>query len=610
MQKKIYWVYLSVIVLFFVMLAALAPLCASASSSQDDVNLSLTAERRVTAGSGRDINGTFYISTDSTFSQSYTVTNQSASDAPINIVLQERVLSESGVVISDWINLTATLNKGSSTTLSGTNLVMNSTYGKKITVEYKLQYKNFWSWTEYTSRTSDILVYAPTFSATYTTDASPVALSDFPIYFGGKITLLSGEKVKDVVLYDSVHGLIASVGELTQNITTRFQKDFFLPAGDVESHLIVEYTDMLTGKKTQTALTDVKIAGKIVDAPMESKLSLSALPAKTFIPSAQTVEVIFALQNDLPYDILSSYVYLLDQNGKASAEPIFDFGPLTKGQDLTVKKNVDLQPDIKYSYAVYAYVPDTSTPFKAGDAFVTTSTPPSLAITRSIEGEKLPFYQEAAVRYVAKNISPKDVTDIVIADGILGEIYKGDLIKAGGEVTFTVKHKFTADFVSNPIVNLVIKDGAQTKSTFMIERQTFEVTKKDRPSIALFIENIKAKDRKNVSFDAVLANDGNTGFTQIDVMDARDDVVIKTLSYLGTGEKQIVQITGQNYEKDKKIHFKIKAITPQGEEMTFDTQPTALPTSFRAMLLILFISFAALGTAAVVYYKKHRNKMR
>ncbi len=610
MQKRNIYTLIFLLFLFSVTLTAFCTFSVSAAPPSDDVELSLTVDRRLTAGSGKELGGTYYISADSTFSQSYTVANQSSSNMPLDIVLQERVLSESGTVISDWINLPATVAKGASATLNGTNLVMTDAYGKKITFQYRLRYKSFVGSVEYASHTADIFVYAPTFSANYTTDASPVALSDFPIYFGGKITLTSSANVGEVSLYDSAHGLIEAIGDMTPNTTKRFQKDFFLPAGSVDSYLIVEYTDLLTGKRVKTELTDVKITGNIIDAPIETKLSLQALPAKTFIQSDETIEIIFELKNDLSYDILSSYVYLLDQDGKASAEPIFDFGPVVRGQSVSVKKNIALQPNIKYSYAVYAYVPNSSTPLKASYDFVTTSVPPSLDISRSIEGEKLPFYQEATINYVVKNISSKEVHNVVIADSILGEIHKADSIKAGDEITFSVKHKFTTDFVSNPIVNLVINDEAQTKNTFMIERQVFEVMKKDKPSIAIFIENIAAKDRKAVSFDVILANDGNAALQQIELIDLRDNSVAGTLDLLRIGEKQSIYLAKQDYSEHSEVLFRIKALTDRGEELTFDMEPVRLPSSFRAALLIVMISVGVLAAAAVIYFKKRQNKTK
>lgn len=604
MYKKIFLTRIFLFCLCVVALLSSTAISAFASAHKGDVSLTLKVDRRLSAGSGKDIDGTYYISADSTFSQSYTVTNHT-SDGTLDIVLQERVLAESGAVITDWINLPVSIQKDASVTLNGTNLVMTNAYGKKVTFQYRLRYKGTMGWQEYSSHTADIFVYSPTFNASYITDASPVALSDFPIYFGGKITLSSNAKVADVALYDSVHGLIESIGELTPGTTKRFQKDFYLPPGDVNSYLIVEYTDLLTGKKVRTELNDVHISGKIVAASVEPKLSLSALPAKTFIPSDETVEIIFEIKNDLSYDILSSYVYLLDENNRTSAEPIFDFGPVARGQSLSVKKNVALQPNTQYSYAVYAYVPNTTVPFKAEYTFVTTSAPPSLTVTRSIEGDRLPFYQDTAINYTVKNISPKDVSDVVIVDGILGEIYQSNSIKAGDEVRFSATHKFTADFISNPIVTLTIQDAQQTKSTFMIERQTFEVMKKDQPSIMLLLENILAKDRKNVIFDVILANDGNTSFQKIDIVDVRNNTVVHTLSSLNVGEVQSIYITNQNYENDKTIQLQAKATTADGEELIFDMEPVKLPTSFLITFLIVFISLIAIVLAAVVYYKKH-----
>lgn len=604
MCKKIFLTRIFLLGLCIVALLSSTAISVFAFAPKGDVNLTLKVDRRLSAGSGKDIDGTYYISADSTFSQSYTVTNHTSSNSTLDIVLQERVLAESGAVITDWINLPASIQKDASVTLNGTNLVMTSAYGKKVTFQYRLRYKGTMGWQEYSSHTADIFVYSPTFNASYITDASPVALSDFPIYFGGKITLSSNAKVADVALYDSVHGLIESIGELTPGTTKRFQKDFYLPPGDVNSYLIVEYTDLLTGKKVRTELNDVHISGKIVAASVEPKLSLSALPAKTFIPSDETVEIIFEIKNDLSYDILSSYVYLLDENNRASAEPIFDFGPVARGQSLSVKKNIALQPNTQYSYAVYVYVPNTTIPFKAEYTFVTTSAPPSLTVTRSIEGDRLPFYQDTAINYTVKNISSKDVSDVVIIDGILGEIYQSHSIKAGDEVRFSATHKFTADFISNPIVTLTIQDAQQTKSTFMIERQTFEVMKKDQPSIMLLLENILAKDRKNVIFDVILANDGNMNFQKIDIVDVRNNTVVHTLSSLNVGEVQSIYITNQNYENDKTIQLQAKATTADGEELIFDMEPVKLPTSFLITFLIVFISLIAIVLAAVVYYKK------
>jgi hypothetical protein len=215
---------------------------------------------------------------------------------------------------------------------------MDTTYGKSVTFSYKLMYKLNGEWIEYSSSSNTVKLYSPQFSATYTTDANPVGLSDFPVYFGGKIKLSSGVKVSNVKIYDSVYGLLAELGDIKEGESKKFQKDIAVTAGPINSYIIVEYTDLLTGETIKTDLSTAKVTGKIIDPPIETNMSLTVSSSNTYLETAQNIDLSFEFKNNTQYDIIAAFIYQLDDTGKATAEPILDMGSVLKSASTTLTR--------------------------------------------------------------------------------------------------------------------------------------------------------------------------------------------------------------------------------------------------------------------------------
>ncbi|GEM_PF-5813024 len=575
--------------------------------TKSDVHLSLVTNINLKSGQGKTIDSVYTVAQGSSFCQTYNIKNSTDYSGSIEVAIYEKITSSSGKTISDWTTFTSSVTRGSATTITGKTVNMDTSYGKSVTFSYRLMFKLNGEWNEYSSSSNTVKLYLPVFSATYTTDANPVGLSDFLVYFGGKITLSSGVKVGSVKVYDSMYGLIAELGDIKEKESKKFQKDLAVSVGVINSYLIVEYTDLLSNEIVRTELPEVKITGKIIDAPIETKISMNVTSPKTYLETAQNIDLSFEFKNDTQYDIITAFIYQLDDMGKATAEPILNIGSVLKGSSATLTKNTKIEPDKIYSYAIYAYVEDSSTPFKATYDFSLSSIPPCLEIQRSIEGAKLPFYTDTVITYTAKNISNYEVTNVTITDGILGEVYKTDSIKSGQQVTFTAKGKFSNDFTSQPTINLVIKDDKNTSHTFFITKQIFMVERKTEPSMMMHIENINAKNKESSSFDVVLLNDGNTNFIDLELIDTRNGALLGTFSLLNIGDKQIVSLSGQNYKSDSNIKLMVKCKTDTGQEMEFNFDAVHISNPLIKIIIISAALLVVIGCAVFLTIRK-RNR--
>ncbi len=603
----------SIIFILFVIILFSGIAIAEDTITQSDVNLSLVTNINIKSGQGKNIDSVYAVNQGSSFCQAYNIKNSTQYSGTIEVAIYEKITSASGKTISDWQTISSSVTRSSATTVSGTIVYMDITYGKSVTFYYKLMFKLNGEWIEYSSSSSTVKLYSPKFSVTYTTDANPVGLSDFPVYFGGKIKLSSGVKVSGVKIYDSVYGLLADLGDIEEGESKKKKKDIATTAGPINSYIIVEYIDLLSGETVSTELPDVKVTGKIIDSPIETKMSLNVTASQTYLESAQNIDLTFDFKNNTQYDIIAAFIYKLDDTGKAVTEPILDMGSVLKSTNSTLTKNVKIEPDKIYSYAIYAYVEDSSTPFKATYDFSLSSIPPCLEIQRSIEGDMLPFYTDAVITYTAKNISSYEVTNVTITDGLLGEIYKTDSIKSGQEVTFTAKGKFTNDFVSQPTISLTIKDDKNTSHTFFITKQIFQIERKSEPSIMMHIENINAKNKESSSFDVVLLNDGNTNFIDLELIDTRNGALLGTLSLLDIGGKQIISLADQNYKDDSEIKYMIKCKTEDGQEIEFNFDPVHISNPFIKIIIISLVLAALIGCAiflTIIKRKKYRYSIK
>lgn len=601
-KKIISALFISFIIILFSGIAI-----AEDTITTSDVHLSLVTNISLKSGQGKNIDSVYTVAQGSSFCQTYNIKNSTDYSGSIEVAIYEKITSSSGKTISDWTTLTSAVTRGSATTVTGKTVNMDVTYGKSVTFSYRLMFKLNGEWNQYSSSSNTVKLYSPQFTATYTTDANPVGLSDFPAYFGGKITLSSGVKVSNVKVYDSVFGLIAELGDIKEGESKKFQKDLAVPAGVINSYLIVEYTDLLNGEIVRTELPDVKITGKIIDPPIETRMSFNVTCPKTYIETAQNIDLTFEFKNDTQYDIITAFIYRLDDTGKATSEPILDMGSVLKGSSTTLTKNIKIEPDKIYSYAIYAYVEDSSTPFKATYDFSLSSIPPCLEIQRSIEGAKLPFYTDAVITYTAKNISSYEVTNITITDGILGQIYKADSIKSGEQVTFTAKGKFTNDFTSQPIMSLIIKDDKNTSHTFFTTKQIFQVERKAQPSMMMQIENINAKNKENSSFDVVILNDGNTNFIDLELIDTRNGALLGNISLLNIGDKQIISLASQNYKNDSEIKLMVKCKTDTYQETEFTFDPVHISNPLIKIIIISAALLVVIGSAVFLTIKKRKR---
>lgn len=573
----------------------------------DNVELTLSTAQSASSGDGKKIDGAFTVSTDTVFAQTYSIKNSSTYTDSIEVAIYEKITSATGSTIADK-TLNATVNQNSTAKVTGTSVTMKSTYGQSVTITYKLMYKLDNEWIEYSSSSTTIKLYSPQFTVTYTTDANPVGISDFPVFFGGKVTLSSGVLAKDVKVYDSVNGLLENLGDLKEGASKRFHKDISLPAGSINSYIIIEYTDALTGETVRSELPTVKVTGKVIDSPIETKLALTATPAKTYIETAEKMDITFDFQNNTDYEVITAFIYLLDDEGKASAEPIIDIGTVAVGATTSVTESMNIEPDTQYSFAIYAYVADSTTPFKTTAELTISSVPPSLDIQRSIETDKLPFYTDATITYTAKNVSDYELTDVVITDGILGEIYTADSIAVGEEFTFTATGKFTNDFASAPSVSLTMQDGKNTANSFILSKQIFEVERKAEPSVMLLIENINSKDKEAVSFDVTLLNDGNANLNTIEIIDTRNGASLESLDSLIIGDKQTVQLSGQNYKDDKNITLKVTCKTDDGTQLEFEFDPVSVSTFPLTAIIIIGAVFIVLAACIIIIKARQRRR--
>jgi hypothetical protein len=546
----------------------------------DNVELTLSTAQSVSSGDGKKIDGVFTVSTDTVFAQTYSIKNSSTYTDSIEVAIYEKITSATGSTIADK-TLNATVNQNSTAKVTGTSVTMKSTYGQSVTIAYKLMYKLDNEWIEYSSSSTTIKLYSPQFTVTYTTDANPVGISDFPVFFGGKVTLSSGVLAKDVKVYDSVNGLLENLGDLKEGASKRFHKDISLPAGSINSYIIIEYTDALTGETVRSELPTVKVTGKVIDSPIETKLTLTATPAKTYIETAEKMDVTFDFQNNTDYEVITAFIYLLDDEGKASAEPIIDIGTVAVGTATSVTESMNIEPDTQYSFAIYAYVADSTTPFKTTVELIT---------------------------YTAKNVSDYELTDVVITDGILGEIYTSDSIAVGEEFTFTAIGKFTNDFASAPSVSLTMQDGKNTANSFILSKQIFEVERKAEPSVMLLIENINSKDKEAVSFDVTLLNDGNANLNTIEIIDTRNGALLESLDSLIIGDKQTVQLSGQNYKDDKNITLKVTCTTDDGTQLEFEFDPVSVSTFPLTAIIIIGAVFIVLAACIIIIKVRQRRR--
>ncbi len=575
--------------------------------TQDNVKLTLSTAQVVSSGQGKTIDDIYTVSEDSVFTQTYSIKNSSAYTGSIEIAIYERITTSNGSIIEDK-TLNATVNQNSTAKVTGTSVTMKSTYGKYITIACKLMYKLDNEWIEYSSSSSTIELYSPQFTVTYTTDADPVGISDFPVFFGGKVILSSGVRANDIKIYDSVYGLLEKIGDLKEGQSKRFHKDISVPAGSINSYVILEYTNAMTGENVRSELPTVKVTGKVIDSPIESKLTLDITPAKTYIETAEKMDITFDFQNNTDYEVITAFIYLLDDQGKASEEPIIDIGAVEPGAANSSTENMTIEPDEQYSFAIYAYVADSSTPFKATTDLTISSVPPSLEIQRSIDTDKLPFYTDTTISYSAKNVSGYELTDVVITDGILGEIYTAESIATGEEFTFAATGKFTNDFISAPSASLTIQDGKNTANSFILSKQIFEIERKNEPSAMLLIENIDSKDKENVSFDVILLNDGNANLSNIEIIDARNSALLETLDSLIIGDKQTIQLSDQNYADDKNITLKVKCTTDDGTQLEFSYDPVSLSTFPLTAVIIIGAVFIVLAVCIIIIKSRQKNK--
>lgn len=576
--------------------------------THSNVELSLVTNIALKSGQGKNIDSVYAVSQDSSFCQTYNIKNSTDYSGSIEVAIYEKITSATGKTISDWTTYASSVTRSSAITVTGKTVNMDATYGKSVTFSYKLMFRLNGEWFEYSSSSRTVKLYSPQFSVTYTTDANPVGLSDFPVYFGGKIKLLSAAKVSNLKIYDSVYGLLAELGDIKEDESKKFQKDLAVQAGVVNSYIIIEYTDLLSGENIRTELPNVKITGRIIDPPIEMKMSLNVSSSKTYLETSQNIDLTFEFINDTQYEIIAAFIYQLDDTGKATAEPILDMGSISKGAKTTLTKNIKIETDKIYQYAIYAYVEDSSTPFKTTYDFSLSSIPPCLEIQRSIAGNYLPFYTDTVITYKAKNISNYEVTNVTITDGILGEIYKTDSIKPGQEVTFTAKGKFTNNFVSQPTISLIIKDDKNTSHTFFITKQIFEIEQKNEPSIIMFIENINANNKESLSFNVVILNNGNTNFIDLELIDTRNGALLGTLSLLDIGGKQIIPLINQNYKNDSQITLMVKCKTEDGQEMEYTFDPVHISNPLIKIIIISAVLLAIIAGAAFITIKKKKYR--
>ncbi len=589
---------------------AAAPVTNGGEEDKGKVELSMTTAFNVVSGKGGELGDGFAVSPGSVVSVEYNVSNNSTRKGQLEMAVYERIVSSSGSVISDWHTLNVSMAPGSSKKVNGSSITINANYGDSVTYEYRLSYRVDNQWEDAASGSVKASLYNPAFNVTYTTDANPVGVSDFPLYFGGQITLTQGIKVGSVKVSDSVYGLLTEVGDLKQGETGRFQKKLSLPAGNVNSYIIIEYQDLLTGQTVKVEKPDVKASGKIIDAQEEPRLELNITSPVNYIKSSEELDITFTYENKTSYEVIMAFIYMVDENGQVSETPLFDLGGVSVDEIKTQTYRMTVEPDRRYSYAVYSHVADSNTPFKTTAELLITSVEPSLKVERTIDTEKLPFYTEAKVHYTFENISEYELTNVVISDGILGEIHTVAKVGIGESFEVTAEGKFTKTFESEPSVTLVLADGSNTEQSFRLDKQAFEVEIKEEPSIYLEIENIDASKKAQTSFDAVVINDGNAEFASVQLLDERtDEVLDESITMLQLGDKQVISLEDQDYSEDKEIALYIKAKTFDGQEMEFRYEPTKL-SQITPAIIIACCAGAAIIIAGVIIVLVRRKKQQ
>lgn len=443
-----------------------------------------------------------------------------------------------------------------------------------------------------------------------------------------KLTSNSNVPIKNVKVYDSVHGLIGEIALIQPGETVELNADITVRYS-AQSYPYINYSslDNASNGKIDFELSFINIAVSKHDY----RLALEIQCENLYISKNQLVEVKFITTN-LGSGVIED-INIIGEDGNT----VFTIESLDSGEIFEKVVSLNFSPNTTYTYNC---ISPLTTEVRAMITFLSL---PGLSLSYDFDKDiiQYKYFDIVSVSYSIENKGSVDAKDLVISDG--GQVYSVGIIGKGEKRTVTMNFTLTsAETVFSPILTGIYEDGTLIEENG-IETIIYVETPADYADIEFSAEvspnPLYAGGIATITY--TLKNNGTGSLTSYSVLIVEKNMVIASEGVLQAGQSKTFstvvvindsqsltfRVSGKNgedgtvYEKDSSVTVEVipeETISPMQTPLPSDTlAPAPVPSdnengAFKFVLVVIFaigiVSILMIIITLAVVFRKYLGK--
>jgi len=434
-------------------------------------------------------------------------------------------------------------------------------------IRFRVEYRSVDTNETWVEMVSDFLVIetviATGFSVNYRARHDEIVFRGQSVEFEAEVTSLSNVPINNILVSDSILGVIGEIPILDVGETVILTKSFVLHE-TTKGHIILTYIDPFTQLPVIQPFYETALQVEVSERTPASALELTVVPDVLYLPHQYEVTLDLKIKNTGEVAILD--IEVLDWND----DIIQIIRRLMPGEEISFNYNTLLEPERLYELRVRGQATGIREPIEAFGNFTISELQALVEIEREVVNDPQPV-----LRYTIRNIGNVALVEIEIEELGVGIIARLERMEPGDIEQFTVNLDLSRDRVSNPI--LVAKEAANMTifryraGEMLIPANVTEGKPLVTVSLSVLPNSLLAPG--TVDVESIIRNEGNVVLRNVEVMLQGKDLRIGSISEFKPGEQQMFESSDIMIEMTQSLTVLIRAEDENGNEFEFESTP-------------------------------------
>jgi len=434
-------------------------------------------------------------------------------------------------------------------------------------LRFRAEYRSLDAYEAWIEMASDFLIIETVintgFSVKYNARHDEIVFRGQSVEFVVEVTSLSNVPVKNILVADSILGVIGEIPILAVGETVILTKSYELNE-TTQGHIILTYIEPFTQLHVIQPFYETALQVEVSERTPAISLELTVVPDVLYLPHQDEVTLDLKLKNTGEVAIFD--IEVLDWND----EIIQIIRRLIPEEEISFNYNVLLEPERLYELRARGQATGIREPIETFVNLTISELKPLVEIEREVINDPQPV-----LRYIIRNVGNVALVDIEIEELEVGIIARLERMEPGDTEQFAVTLDLSRDRISNPI--LIAREAANMTihryraGEMLIRANVTRDTPLVTVSLSVLPNRLLAPG--TVDIESIVRNEGNVVLRNVEAIIKEKDLRIGDLSELKPGEQHIFESSDIGIELSQSLTVVIRAEDEQGNNFEFESSP-------------------------------------